>query len=305
MVRTIRGQARTVPMGEPDNDARELWRLLEPIHAVVYFSPEPLAALREAGYRGFWMGYFANRAAPLGPVGPEVVQALFYNFGWERVARALPAAWDFAPPAAALAARADGSVAALRRALGDLAEAPAVARAAETAMKAAVAAPLEGRALYAANHALPVPEEPLAQLWHAATLLREHRGDGHVATLVAAGIAGRQSHVFHAVATGTPSEVYTLARDFTEEEWDRELSGLRERGLVDADSLSEQGRQLFAQIEATTDRLAAPAYDVLSADDRAELLELLRPLAAAVVRTGDIPLDSPMGLDLRGYAPNP
>jgi len=292
-------------MTEAEDDVREFWRVLEPIHAVVYFAPEPLAALREAGYRGFWMGYFANRAAPLGPVGPQVVHALFYNFGWERVARALPAAWEFAPPPAALSARADGSVAALRRALGDLAEEPAVARAAELATRAAVAAPLEGRTLFAANHALPVPEEPLERLWHAATLLREHRGDGHVAALLAAGITGREAHVLHAVAVGTPSEVYTLARDFTEEEWDRQLTALRERGLVDGDAaLTEQGRDLHAQIEDTTDRLAAPAYDVLSAVERAELLELLRPMAAAVVRAGDIPLDSPMGLDLRDYSPH-
>ena len=292
-------------MAEHDNDVREFWRLLEPIHAVVYFSPEPLAALREAGYRGFWMGYFANRAAPLGPVGPEVVHALFYNFGWERVARALPAAWEFAPPPAALSARVDGSVAALRRALGDLADGPDVARAAELAMRAAVAAPLEGRTLFAANHALPVPDEPLERLWHAATLLREHRGDGHVAALLAAGITGREAHVFHAVAVGTPSEVYTVARDFTEEEWDGELSALRDRGLVEGDALTEQGRDLHAQIEDTTDRLAAPAYDVLTAAERAELLGLLRPLTAAVARTGDIPLDSPMGLDLRDYDPSP
>ena len=172
-------------------------------------------------------------------------------------------------------------------------------------MRAAVAAPLEGRTLFAANHALPVPDEPLERLWHAATLLREHRGDGHVAALLAAGITGREAHVFHAVAVGTPSEVYTLARDFTEEEWDRELSALRDRGLVEGDALTEQGRDLHAQIEDTTDRLAAPAYDVLTAAERAELLELLRPLTAAVARTGDIPLDSPMGLDLRDYDPSP
>jgi hypothetical protein len=292
-------------MTQPRNDVRTLWSLLEPIHAVVYFSPEPLAALREAGYKGFWMGYFANRAAPLGPVGAEVVHALFYNFGWERVARALPSAWEFAPPVAALAARVEGSVAALRRALGELADGPAVGRAAELAMMAAVSAPLEGRTLFAANHALPTPDDPLELLWHAATLLREHRGDGHVAALLTAGITGRAAHVFHAVAVGTPSEVYTVARDFTVEEWDAELTGLRERGLLEGDGLSEHGRRLHEDIESMTDRLAAPAYDVLSAQERTELVELLRPMTAAVVRTGDIPLDSPMGLDLHDYAPEP
>ena len=289
-------------MSEPDHDVRELWRLLEPIHAVTYFSPEPLAALKTAGYRGFWMGYFAGRAAPLGPVGPEVVHALFYNFGWERVTRALPAAWEFAPPAAALAARVEGSVAALRRALGEQTDDVAVGRAASLAMRAAAAAPLEGRTLFAANRALPVPDAPLEQLWHAATLLREHRGDGHIAALLAAGMTGRAAHVFHAVAVGTPREVYTAARDFTEEEWDAELASLRERGLLDGDVLGPAGRTLYEDIESMTDRLAAPAYDVLSTAERAELIELLRPMTAAVVRTGDIPLASPMGLDLRDLA---
>ena len=112
-----------------------LWRRLEPVHAVTYFAPEPIGALADAGYRGFWMGYFAGRASPLGAVGPEVVTALFYNFAPSRVARALPAAWDFAPPEAALAARRDGSVAALRRALGDAAAGPDVATAAELAAR--------------------------------------------------------------------------------------------------------------------------------------------------------------------------
>ena len=119
-----------------------------------------------------------------------------------------------------------------------------------------------------------------------------------MATLLAAGIAGRQAHVFHAVAVGTPSEVYTLARDFTEEEWGGELAGLRDRGLVDGATLTELGRDLHTQIEETTDRLAAPAYDVLTTEERVELIDLLRPMTAAVVRSGDIPLDSPMGLDL-------
>ncbi|CAI9403062.1 SCO6745 family protein [Nocardioides sp. T2.26MG-1] len=175
--------------------ARRLWQLLEPIHAVTYFSPEPLAALRAAGYRGFWMGYFAGRAAPLGPASAELTHAVFYNFAFEHVARALPDAWGYAAPEAALAARLEGSVAALNRHLGGRhlgggTPDAAVGRAAELAERAAGAAPLEGRPLFAANRALAQPDEPLARLWQAATLLREHRGDGHVAALVTAGIGG-------------------------------------------------------------------------------------------------------------------
>ncbi|MER5599779.1 MarR family transcriptional regulator [Streptomyces sp. NPDC002265] len=291
----------TTPASIPDpaDVARDLWRLLEPIHAVVYFAPEPVEEFRAMGYRGYWMGYFAGRAAPLGPAGADVVHALFYNFSYERVSRALPAAWSFAPPEKALHARLRGSVAALGRALGPAADGPEVARAAQLAMRAARSAPLEGRALFAANHSLPVPEEPLAQLWQAATLLREHRGDGHVAALAAAGIGGRESHVLQATARGIPREVYTVARDFDEDEWTERRDTLTARGLIEDGRLSRRGQQVTAEVEARTDRLAATAYDALGTEETGELLRLLRPLTRAVLQEGDIPLDNPMGLDLR------
>ncbi|WP_125079082.1 SCO6745 family protein [Mycobacterium sp. P7213] len=281
------------------SSARDAWRLLEPLHAVVYFSPEPLAALDAAGYRGFWMGYFAGRAAPLGAVGAEVVHAAFYNFSFERVAKALPAAWGFAPPEAALQARVEGAVAALRRQLAALADGPEVARAAELAARAADAVPLAGRVLGAANHALPPPDQPLARLWHAATVLREHRGDGHIAALLAAGIEGRESHVFHALSSGAPRQTYTVARDFTDDEWNRRTELLRNRGLAGTGGLTPDGVRLKAQIEEQTDRLAAPAYEALTETERHDLIRALRPLTHAVVSAGEIPLDSPMGLDLR------
>ncbi|WP_089103830.1 SCO6745 family protein [Streptomyces hyaluromycini] len=297
----------SVPASRPARGgvARDLWRLLEPIHAVVYFAPEPLEEFRAAGYRGFWMGYFAGRAAPLGSAGADVVHALFYNFAYERVSRALSAAWSFAPPNEALEARVRGSVRALRRALGPAADGAEVARAAELALRAARSAPFEGRALFAANRSLPVPQEPLAQLWHAATLLREHRGDGHVAALVAAGIAGRESHVLHATASGIPLDVYRPARDFDEAEWTSRQDALRQRGLLEDDQLSRRGHRLKEQIEERTDRLAATAYEALTTSETDELTRLLRPLTHAVVREGDIPFDNPMGLDLRESLDHP
>jgi hypothetical protein len=278
---------------------RDLWQLLEPIHAVTYFSAEPIAALKEAGYRGFWMGYFAGRAAPLGPVSAEFVHAVFYNFTFGHVAKAIPDAWGFAAPSTALVARSQGSVAALRRLLGADADSADVARAAELAWRAAASAPLEGRPLYAANRALPAPDEPLALLWHAATLLREHRGDGHVATLAAHGIGGRESHVFHALSAGIPVVVYEVARNFDAEEWSSLVAGLQQRGLVDeaGAGLTGEGRALKQAIEATTDDLAAPAYSSLTDDELDELAAVLRPLTKAVIAGGDIPIKSPMGLD--------
>src|SRR6201990_176125 len=95
--------------------ARRFYDRFEPVHAVTYFAPEARAALDALGYRGFWMGYFAARSAPLGIVSPEVVTATFYNFAPERVAKALPSAWQIAGPDAALRARQDSAVEALRR----------------------------------------------------------------------------------------------------------------------------------------------------------------------------------------------
>ncbi|WP_328395039.1 SCO6745 family protein [Nocardia sp. NBC_00416] len=278
---------------------RQAWRLLEPLHAVTYFSPEPLQALKSAGYRGFWMGYFAGRAAPLGAVQPEVVHALFYNFTVERVRRALPSAWEFAPPEAALTAREKGSSAALRRQFGELADNPDVATAAELASRAAAAAPTEGRALFAANRALPEPDEPVARLWHAASLLREHRGDGHVAALLATGIKGRESHVLQAMSHGTPRHIYTVSRDFDDEEWHTCLDSLRARGLIGDDGPTHAGAAVKAEIEARTDALAAPAYEVLTPGERDELVRLLRPLTHAVLAAGEIPDITPIGSDLR------
>jgi hypothetical protein len=281
------------------NVARQLWELLEPIHAVTYFSPEPLAAFKAAGFRGFWMGYFAGRAAPLGEIGADVVHALFYNFTPERVGRALPDAWSHASPQAALLARRDGSTAALHRIMRDHADPRDIDRAAELASRIAFAQPPEGRPLFAANRSLAEPTEPLARLWHAATLLREHRGDGHIAALLAAGIGGRESHVFHALSSGTPPEVYTVARDFSEEEWARHLRSLQIKGLANADGLTDNGRHVKQEIEHRTDALTSEGLTTLTEPEQDELLVLLYPMARAVVEAGDIPLDSPMGLNLR------
>jgi len=279
--------------------ARDIWRQLEPIHVVTYFAPEAREALDAAGYRGFWMGYFAGRAAPLGPAGPEVVTALFYNFSPARVTKALPDAWSFAEPSAALDARLSGSVRSLRRVLGDVADSADVATAAALAGRAARAAPMAGRSLFASNLAVAWPDEPLAALWHAATLLREHRGDGHVAALVAAGIGGREANVVHSAAGGPPREVLARARDYDDAEWDAMAEGLKTRGLMAATGkLTERGLALKADIEDRTDRSALAAYETLDDAEIEQLLAAVTPLADAVVAAGDVPLISPIGLDL-------
>lgn len=283
-------------MSRPTTIARRLFDRLEPVHAVTYFAPEARAALDELGYRGFWMGYFAARSAPLGPVAPEVVASLFYNFAPWRIAKALPAAWEIASPATAVQVRQDTAVAALRR--YGCSDTDALGTAAALLAKAARAAPFDGRALFAANLALPWPDEPLAQLWHATTLLREQRGDGHVAALNVFGISGRQSNVLHAAADRVPREMIMRSRDYDEDEWQRHVDELAGRGLLDgAGALTAAGADLKAQIEETTDRLALSVFDVLDDGELAALFGALTPLTRLVVAAGDVPAATPMGLD--------
>lgn len=283
-------------MSRPTSIARRLFDRLEPVHAVTYFAPEARSALEGLGYRGFWMGYFAARSAPLGPVAPEVVAALFYNFAPSRVAKVLPAAWAIATPDTVLQVRADSAVAALHR--YGFTDADAIAAAGELLGKAARHAPAEGRPLFAANRALPWPDEPLARLWHATTLLREQRGDGHIAALNVFGISGRQSNVLHAAADRVPQEMIMRSRDYDEEQWQRHVTELADRGLLDgAGALTPAGAALKAELEETTDRLALSAFDVLDDAELGTLFGALTPLTRLVVAAGDVPASTPMGLD--------
>ncbi|WNG85482.1 hypothetical protein C6A87_016120 [Mycobacterium sp. ITM-2016-00317] len=274
--------------------ARRLHDRTEPVHAVTYFAPEARAALDGLGYRGFWMGYFAARSAPLGPAPAAVVAAAFYNFSPEQVARALPAAWQIAAPEAALTARQESAVAALRRCGVTEEEA---GRVSDLAAKALRGAEIRGRTLFAANSALDWPDEPVARLWHATTLLREHRGDGHVALLTAEGISGRESNVLHAAAGGVPEEMIKRARHYDEEQWAHHRSALQQRGLLDdAGLLTRAGRELKQQLEDRTDALALAVLDPLDDAEVESMFRALTSIARKVVDAGDIPDQTPMGL---------
>jgi len=267
--------------------ARRLHRLVEPIHLVTYFADEPTEALMALGLRNVWDAYFAGRAAPLGRVPAEVVHAIFYNFADGEVARHIPRVWDTATPEAALAARERGSVAALRRILGDLADSPGLARAADLAIRAATSAPTEGRIMYAALRPRPVPEEPTARLWHAATLLREHRGDGHIAALVVAGIGGTEAHVLHALSRDIPAAKFGRVHHLPAARLAAVVDGMRARGLIDASGwLSDAGRATKERVEKLTDDLAAPPYDSLEPSELDQLIADLEPLAAELEASG-------------------
>ena len=266
---------------------RQLWTALEPIHAVTYFAPECRAANRALGLRGFWMGYFAARAAPLGAVGPGVVGALFFGFHPAMVRRALPTAWSHAAPAVVIGARSRAAAAALRRLVPPIdAAAPALVPRLEALVAAASGA---GRALFSANRALKLPEDPVAALWQCCTTLREHRGDAHVAVLTAAGLDGCEAHVLFAASEGVPEETLRENRGWSPADWAAARARLATRGLLEGRGPSVAGTALRRLIEDTTDARAARA-------DAGDLAGSLAPLAAAVVDAGAIPFPNPMGL---------
>ncbi len=258
-----------------------MFELLEPI-ATVTFSEVANEAFLAVGMRNYWDGYFAGRAAPLGTAPAAVVHAVFYNFADGEVARHIPWVWGKITPQEAIAVRERGSAAALRQRIGELAESPDLVRIVSLAARAAVGAPTEGRALYAGLRALDMPEEPVAGLWHAATLLREHRGDGHNIALAAHGIGGTESHVLMALALGMRAEEFGRIHHLPRPQLAAVIDGLRERGLVDATGgFTDAGLTIKQRIEALTDELAAPPYDVLDADELDELIAGLEPFAAA------------------------
>jgi hypothetical protein len=270
--------------------ARHLWTIFEPLHAVTYFTDEGKAAFQAAGFRGFWRGYFAGRSAPLGRAPAAVTTALYGNFAPAMVERAIPSVWDLASPEAALAARLDGSVAALTRLFGGL----PVEEAASLLRTVAQSAPTSGRALGAANAALPWPDEPVAVLWHAATVLRELRGDGHLAGQLAVGLGGIDTIVLRC-GHDMPRDLMQLARGWTDEEWADSVARLRGRGLLDAnDRITEDGLQTVALAEEVTDRLAQEPWDLVGPDVAGRFVELAEPLALAARQ--ELPDVTPLGL---------
>jgi hypothetical protein len=277
--------------------ARRLWALAEPYHALTYFAEECGAAAEAAGLRGFWRGYFAMRAAPLGPVGPAVVTATFYNFAPEFVARAVPEVWDVAPPAKALEARLAGVDGAVRRVLGEEWPDSAEAReAAELATGAAAGAAGFGRPLAAANAAVPVPDRPHLALWQALSTLREHRGDGHNATLLQREVSGLQAHVLAAAAGRSTRDWLMRARGWDDADWDAAAAALTEHGWLEDGELSAEGLAMTAAVEADTDRLALSPWRALGDAGCDRLAELLAPVRRAVVAAGDWATGNPIGV---------
>jgi hypothetical protein len=238
----------------------------------------------ELGFTNYWDIYFAGRAAPLGLVPAEVVDALFYNFAPGEVARHVPKVWRTTTPQAAIAARQVGCARALRRILGDHVGSAGFARATELLTKAAISAPCEGRPMYAALRAIPMPDDSVARLFHAASLLREHRGDGHIAALMVEGVGGLEAHVLLALDKGMPAASFGRIHHLPTAQLAAVIDGMRDRGLIADDGwLSESGRAVKQRVEAFTDDLAARPYECLEPSELDELMITLEPLATLLL----------------------
>lgn len=281
--------------------ARRLWQHVEPVHAVVYFAPEVAEGFAEAGVRGWWAGYFAGRAAPLGTCGPDVVHAAFYGFAPSRIAKAVPSVWTAISPPAAIRLREHRAGVVLERLLGPGEWRHDLPPAVELLRRAVEGATVEGRVLYAANRSLDWPDDPLEALWHGCTLLREHRGDGHNAALLAAGLDGAQANVLAAAAgVLTGSEDQRRNRGWSEEQWAEATRSLVERGWIGQGSATEEGRAVRDEVERRTDAAAFGPVRTLGPQDLERLVELLAPVVAAVVGSGTVVYPNPMGLTAPG-----
>lgn len=279
--------------------ARLIWRRLEPLHAMTYFAKESHAALEGVGMKGFWMGYFAGRAAALGPVGPAVVTSTFYNFHPSRVARAVPDCWNITTPAAILKARNDGMLNALNATIElspqDLRTlAPLAAN-----MAAATMDDIGGRPLHAAHTQVAWPDDgPAMQAWWAATLIREHRGDGHIAALVDAEVRPCEALVLQHTYAGVPRETLQGTRNWPDDEWTAAVESLASRGWLTGDGgPTDAGRDGLAKIEARTDELAMYPLNAIGVDAGAALAEAALPVAQAVMASGVVPAITPIFAD--------
>ena len=277
------------------NFARELWLRIETTHAVTYFGSETVEAGEGLGLSGFWMGYFGFRAAPMGAVGRGVVEATFFNFAPSFVGRWVPQVWSISRPSLLIERRRDAAVATLQRLHPGIA---AVAESVNGTLEAAVTIGIAaGRPLFAANRELVLPDDPVERLWQLCTSLREHRGDGHVAALTAAGLDGLDAHVLIAAEQGNSPEDLQRTRGWSADEWADAVARRAARGQIDANGqLTDAGRGIRAAIEKRTDELAAAPFATLSDAERSAIIATLDPLARAISASGTIRYPNPMGL---------
>ncbi len=275
--------------------ARRFWAAIEPLHAIAYFDAEAIDALQQIGLRGFWMGYFAARVAPLGSLTAEPVTAMTFGFSPTKVSRAIPDAWSYTTPEEVLAVRLETASSVLRdrlegrfdRQLDELAELLALACA---------GCRYDARPLAAGWSAVPQPANPWGRTWLAATLLREHRGDGHVLAAVSLGLHGIDAVLTHVATGAVTRQQMQQTRGWTDDQWSRSLHRIQARGLVDRDGrLTKTGGALRRQLETITDRLAAAPVEQLGSTGVERVIALAAPMSRHLIDTGVVPIPNPIG----------
>lgn len=272
---------------------RAVHTVTELVHAIAYLCPEVQAEYEQLGLEPRGQGYVAGRAAPMGRVGPGVSTATFYNYSPALHHYALPAAWELADPDQVLVARARGVQAVYERVA---APTDGLEELTELAERAADGLSFAGRPLAAANAGVELPEQPFAAAWQALTVLREYRGDGHIAALCIAELDPIEALVVYAAWQSTVSARFLQAtRGWEDDAWPAAEERLRSRGwLDDGGELTEVGRTERNAIEEATDRLAAAPYEALGREGTERLFELARPLAAALNENGGYKRPAPM-----------
>lgn len=268
--------------------ARRVWELVEPIAAAAYFAPETHEAYTPLGFQGSGgesngvqypdgVAYFISRGACLGKVPGEVIAAAFGVFKRPMVVAAVARGWEICDePGAVLKARADGTTAGLERAFGG--EPAGLGRATELLRRAADAAPGEGRHLFSGLQSLDWPGTPVGDFWRAADLVREHRGDSHIAAWIAADLDACEVGVITDLWRGGAIKSWVRSRGWTEDELDAAIDRLRARGLLDGDAITPAGWELREDVDAATDAMESRVIDALG-DDLGELDRIVAPLA--------------------------
>jgi hypothetical protein len=275
--------------------ARRLWIAAEPIHALTYFAPESQQAFEDAGVRGFWRGYFAGRAAPFGVTPPDLVTATFFGFHPAFVARAIPSVWSLIDPTDAIATRHEGVDRSIRTLFGDDFPAAGAHRAATAIRDAVAGVPVDGRPLFAANTALDWPDQAHLALWHATTLLREHRGDGHISALLSAGVGPCEAHVLRTADQSAPPDSIQPHRGWSDADWSAATDRLRANDWLDAAGRpTDQGRRVRAEIERDTDRLSAALVGRIR--DRTEVARIMGWVTDRITRARVVPYPNPIGV---------
>ena len=278
--------------------ARRMWQQVEPVHALVYYAPEVFEEFAALGYdvATRWPTYFPMRSAPLTTPGPERVASAFYSFSPRMVAENIASAWTIAGSDQVLAARLRGVDRLFRRLMGDQIGTAEFAEAARLARKVAETADISGRPMAAGNADLPWPDEPHLVLWQAITIIREQRGDGHVAALLAHGLDPCEALVSFAAIGAAPEDVFA-SRGWTEAEWSAARDRLASRGWIDAaGQATEHGRDGRDEIEWRTDRLADAPWQALGPARAQRLTDLTGPLLGAAFESGLLPLQSTLGI---------